>query len=104
MSQSSSDPDIGVKQFQVLDTNLLANRAKQLAVLAIEPDLSSGHVQITNPALSPTVGIISLVPTSVANRFKAFMRQYLNTGLGCIAINALIDNFYSTKGKVRCYG
>jgi hypothetical protein len=22
----------------------------------------------------------------------------------CIIINALIDNFYSTKGKVRCYG
>jgi hypothetical protein len=50
------------------------------------------------------VGGIGLVPTSVANRLKAFMWLQLNQGLGTIEINALIDNFYSTKGKVRCYG
>jgi hypothetical protein len=42
--QPSSDPDIGVKQFQILDADPLADRAKQLAVAAVQPDFSGCQV------------------------------------------------------------
>jgi hypothetical protein len=104
IGQPSGNPDIGVKQFKVLDADPTAYRTIKLAVMAIKPDGGCCQVEITNPAFSPAVGGIGPVSASVTNRFKAPVRQYFNRGLGCIDINALIDNFYSTKGKIRCYG
>jgi hypothetical protein len=104
IGQSSSDPDIGVKQFQVLDADPLADRAKQLSVAAMEPDFSSCQIQVTHAALSPAVSTVGFASASMANWFNAFMRLYLDPDLAGIVINNLIVNFYSTKGKVRCYG
>ena len=78
LCQSSSNPDIGVEQLQFLNADPLAYRAKQLAVVAMEPDLSGCQIQVTHAALGPTVGAVSFMPALVAHRFKAFMRQYLN--------------------------
>ncbi len=51
----SGHPQIGVKQFQILDADALAVGAKQFAVLAAQPNLGAGEVQISYLALGPTV-------------------------------------------------
>jgi hypothetical protein len=101
--QPSGDPDIGVKQLQILDADFVTYRAKQLSVLAFEPNFSACQIQVTDATFSPAMSTVGFMPASVTNWFKAFVRLYLNPSLGGITINALIDNFYSTKGKVRCY-
>jgi hypothetical protein len=104
IGQSSGDPDIGIEQFQILDADPLTDRAKQLSVAAMEPDFSGGKIQIPHAALGPAMSTFGFLTASMADRFKASMRLYLDTGLGGIGIHPLIDNFYSTKGKIRCYG
>ncbi len=42
--QAPCDPDIGVKQLQILDADLLAHRAKQLTVAAVQPNFSGCQV------------------------------------------------------------
>ena len=104
IGQPPGNSNIRVKEFQVLDANASAHRAIKLAVVAIEPDLSCGQVQIANSALGPTVSDIGFMATSMAYRFKTLVRQDLYRSHCRIWINALIDNFYSTKGEIRCYG
>jgi len=42
--QPQDDPQIWVKNIDILDADALAMGTKQFAVLAVQPDLSSGQV------------------------------------------------------------
>lgn len=104
VGQTSGNPDVRIKQLQILGANFPTHRTEQLSVSAIEPHLGGGKVQVPDLALCPAMSSIDLVAAFVTHRLVAPTRDYLD-GRGCsIRSNMLSDNFYSTKGKVRCYG
>jgi hypothetical protein len=72
--QPPRDPQIRVKEFQILDTDSLTMGTKQLAVLASQPDLSVGQVQIPYRALGPAVDAGSLLPAQMTYGLKALVR------------------------------
>jgi hypothetical protein len=44
IGQPPGNPDIWVKQFEILDANASTDRTIKLAIVAIEPDLSYGQI------------------------------------------------------------
>ena len=59
--QPPGHPQIGVKELQLLDADSLAMGTEQLAVLASQPDLGAGQVQVPHRALSPAVNVGGLL-------------------------------------------
>jgi hypothetical protein len=82
---------------------MLTMRTKQLAVTTCNPDFGGGQVQIPHCALAPAVHTGSFLAAKMTDGLKAFVGFYLNASLAGIGQNALIDNFDSTKGEIRCY-
>ena len=77
MDRSGQPPgysQVRVKQLQVFDADSLAMGTQQLAVLASQPDLSVGQVQIPYRALGPAVDAGSLLPSQMTYGLKALVR------------------------------
>jgi hypothetical protein len=99
--QPPGDPQIRMKQFQLLDADSLTMGTEQLAVLAAQPDLSLGQVQIPYRALRPAVDAGSLLPAQMAYGLKALVRNDIDYRFGRSVIQRLFGNFDSTKGEIR---
>jgi len=103
VGHAESHPQVGMKKFQAFDDNALTVQAKDLAILAMEPDSCRGHIQIPNLSLDPAVNIPRSLATEVTTGQKAPVGNHLDSSLSTSEIHGLIDNSDSTKGEVGCY-
>jgi hypothetical protein len=99
--QPPGHPQIGVKDLQFLDADSLAMGTEQLTVLAAQPDLSAGQVQIPHRALSPAVDCGRFVPTQMTDGLEPLVGNHIDYGFCCGGIHRLLGNFDSTKGEIR---
>jgi len=99
--QPPGHPQIGVKDLQFLDADSLAMGTEQFTVLAAQPDLSAGQVQIPHRALSPAVDCGRFVPTQMTDGLEPLVGNHIDYGFCCGGIHRLLGNFDSTKGEIR---
>jgi len=92
-----------MKQLQIFGMDTLAMGTKKFSIAAIEPYLGSCHIQVSDTALGPTVDYGSGQTASMTKWNKAIVGLQLDIGRIGFGCNVLIDNFYSTKGEIRCY-
>ena len=78
------DPQIRIKQLQILDADPMAIGTKQLAILTGKPNFGRCQVQIANRALCPTVDSSGFLAATLANRQKALVGLSLNVSLAGI--------------------
>jgi len=96
-------PQIGVKDLQLLDANSLAMGTEQFTVLAAQPDLGTGQVQVSYRALGPTVHAGSLLAAHMTDGLEPLVGYYIDYRFGGTRLQRLFGNFDSTKGEIRCY-
>jgi hypothetical protein len=96
-------PQVGVKQFQVFDDDSLAVETEDLAILALEPDLGRGQIEISYGSLGPAVDVGTLLVAEVADRMKTFVGNDLHPGLGRKGKSQLADETDARKGEKGCY-
>lgn len=101
--EALGDPQVRVKQIQVLDNDSLAMGTEDLAILALEPDLGRGQVEISYRSLGPAVDLGTLLVAEVADRMKALVGNHIHPGLGRMGKNRLADETDAWKGKIGCY-
>lgn len=99
--QPPGHPQIGVKDLQLLDADSLAMGTEQFTVLAVQPDLSAGQVEIPHRALGPAVNGWGFVPAQVANRLESLVGNHIDNGFCCSRVHRLFGDFNSTKGEIR---
>jgi len=80
--EALGDPQIGVKQVQVFDDDSLAMETEDLAILALEPDLGRGQVEISYGPLGPAVDVGTWLAAEVTDRVKPFVGNDVYPGLG----------------------
>ncbi len=97
--QPARDPQIRVKQLQLLEADTLAMAAEQFAVMPLQPDLGGRQVQIPYGPLRPAVEAGSFLPAQVAHGTKALVRDNIDYRFGCSGVHRLFGNFDSTKGE-----
>jgi hypothetical protein len=94
---------IGVKDLQLLDADSLAMGTEQFTVLATQPDLSAGQVQVSYRTLSPAMNSWCFVPTQMTDGLEPVVGSYIDNSFYPSGVHRLVDNFDSTKGEIRCY-
>jgi hypothetical protein len=82
LSQPKGDAQVRVEESQVFDDDALTSEAEDLAVLAMEPNPSRGHIQIPHRSLRPAVDVYRRLSTEVAEGWKRLS--------GTILIQALV--------------
>jgi len=92
-----------MKQLQILDMDALTPSTKHFAIPAGNPCLRGGQVQIPNLALCPAVNTRCMLTATVADGLKPLVGMYMDMGNGGFWGDGLLNNFYSTKGKIWCY-
>ena len=98
--QPAGHPQIRVKEPQLLDADALAVSAQQLAVIASQPHLGAGQVEVPYRALSPAVNTAGLLSAPMTHGMEALVGNHIDDGFGGIRVNHLLDDFDSTKGEV----
>jgi hypothetical protein len=98
--QPPRDPQIRVKEFQVLNTDSLTMAAEQFAVLTLQPNPGAGQVQIPYRPLRPAVDAGGLLPAHVADGNKALVGDDIDYRFCSGGIHGLFGNFDSTKGEI----
>jgi hypothetical protein len=83
-------PQVGVKQFQVFDDDSLAVKTENLAILALEPDLGRGQVEISYGSLGPAVDVGALLAAEMADGVKTFVGNDVHPGLGRLGKSELV--------------
>jgi hypothetical protein len=101
--EALGDPQVGMKQIQVFDDNSLAMETEDLAILALEPDLSRGQIEISYGSLGPAVDAGTLLAAEMANRVKPFVGNHIHPGLGRMRKNGLANETDARKGEIGCY-
>jgi hypothetical protein len=96
-------PQVGVKQIQVLDNDSLAMGTEDLAILALEPDLGRGQIEISYGPLGPAVDLGTLLVAEVADRVKPFVGNHIHPGLGRMRKSELANETDAGKGEIGCY-
>jgi hypothetical protein len=96
-------PQVRVKKFQVFDDDSLAVETKDLAILALEPDLGRGQVEISYGSLGPAVDVGALLAAEMADGVKTFVGNDIHPGLGRIRKSELADETDAGKGEIGCY-
>jgi len=96
-------PQVGVKQIQVLDNDSLAMGTEDLAILALEPDLGRGQIEISYGSLGPTVDVGALLAAEMADGVKTFVGNGVDPGLGRMRKSELADETDTRKGEKGCY-
>jgi hypothetical protein len=99
--QPPSHPQIRVKKLQILDADTLAMATQQLAVLAAQPDLRAGQVQVPNRALSPAVDAGSLLAANMTDGLEPLVGPHIDNRFCGRGVHGLFGNFDSTKGEIR---
>jgi hypothetical protein len=92
-----------MKKLQIFDMDAMAMRTENLSIKTRNPNPGSSHVQVPDLASCPTVNTTGDTAAFVANRLKTFVGLHLEKCYVCVGYMALIDNFDSTKGEIRCY-
>ena len=92
-----------MKQFQIFDDDSLAMETEDLAILALEPDLSRGQIEISYGPLGPAVDVTALLAAEVTDWVKPLVGNDIHPGLGRMRKNGLADETDARKGEIGCY-
>jgi hypothetical protein len=101
--EALGDPQVGGEQVQVFDYDSLAVETKDLAILALEPDLSRGQIEISYGPLGPAVDVGAWLTTEVADRVESFVGSHIHPGLRRMGKNELANKMDPRKGEKGCY-
>lgn len=95
--------EIGIEEIEVLDGKALTFGAKDLAVMALDPDPGRGEVEVPKRSLFLAVDSYPFASTEMADGVEAFVGHDFDPGPLGIFRNPLLHNSDFWKGEIVCY-
>ena len=102
-SQSFGHSKVGIEEIEVLDGNTLTFGAKDLAVMALDPDPGRGEVEVPKRSLFLAVDSHPFASTDMADGVESFVGHYFDPSSFDIFRYPLLHNSDSWKGEIVCY-